>query len=123
VVSFVQSVLVAQRSLDYSLLNTARSALLLPTSPEVKYQAKTTLDTFFYRTGDLMSTLTVFAGSRLFDNPRMQFIWLILALSATMTLAAWLVGREYSRRYIPAREASVSGMLAGHGGRSVVLQQ
>ena len=123
VFALVQSVLVAQRSLDYSLLNTARNALLLSTSPEVKYQAKTTLDTFFYRLGDLMSTLTVFAGSRLFDNPRLQFIWLILALSATMALVAWLVGREYTRRYIPVREASVSGVLAGPGGRNVVLQQ
>ena len=51
----LQSVLVVQRGLDYSLMNTARNALLLPTSRDVKYQAKTAIDTFFYRTGDLLS--------------------------------------------------------------------
>jgi AAA family ATP:ADP antiporter len=123
VFALVQSVLVAQRSLDYSLFNTTRSALLLPTSREVKYQAKTTIDTFFYRLGDLLSTLSVFAVSKLFDHPRMQFIWVILVLSATMTLVAWLVGREYSRSFASDRDASPSDVLAGPTVRSVVLQQ
>jgi ATP:ADP antiporter, AAA family len=123
VFALVQSVLVAQRSLDYSLFNTTRSALLLPTSREVKYQAKTTIDTFFYRLGDLLSTLSVFAGSKLFANPRMQFIWLILILSATMTLVAWLIGREYRRSFAPDRELSPCDVLAGPAPRSVVLQQ
>ena len=51
----LQSVLVLQRGLDYSLMNTARNALLLPTTREVKYQAKTAIDIFFYRAGDLLS--------------------------------------------------------------------
>jgi AAA family ATP:ADP antiporter len=123
VFALVQSVLVAQRSLDYSLLNTARNALLLPTSQEVKYQAKTTIDTFFYRLGDLLSTLSVFAGVKLFDHPRMQFIWLILVLSATMTLIAWLIGREYSRSLAASREGSSCDALAGPAPRCVVLQQ
>jgi ATP:ADP antiporter, AAA family len=123
VFALVQSVLVAQRSLDYSLLNTTRSALLLPMSREVKYQAKTTIDTFFYRLGDLLSTLSVFAGSKLLDNPRMQFIWLILVLSATMTLVAWLIGREYSRRFASDPETSPCDALSGPSPRCVVLQQ
>jgi ATP:ADP antiporter, AAA family len=97
--AILQSALVVQRSLDYSLLNTTRSALLLPTSRMEKYQAKTAIDTLFYRLGDLLSTLGVFVGLRLFDNPRQQFIWLIVVLSATMTAVAWMIGREYGRRY------------------------
>lgn len=119
VFALVQSVLIVQRSLDYSLLNTTRSALLLPTSREVKYQAKTAIDTFFYRMGDLLATLSIFVGLKLFADSRMQFVWLILVLSATMTLIAWLIGREYSRRYGPARETSPGGDPCG--GR--VLQQ
>ncbi len=123
VFALVQSVLIVQKSLDYSLLNTTRSALLLPTSREVKYQAKTAIDTFFYRLGDLLSTVSVFVGLRLFEDSRMQFVWLILVLSATMTFVAWLIGREYQRRLGSAREASSGSALVHVRPRSVVLQQ
>jgi ATP:ADP antiporter, AAA family len=122
VFALLQSVLVVQRSLDYSLLNTSRSALLLPASREVKYQAKTTIDTFFYRLGDLLSTLTVFIGVRVCSEPRTQLVWLIVALSATMTLVAWLIGREYVRRFSAERETS-GARPALSTPRRVVLQQ
>ena len=86
VFALLQSALVVQRSLDYSLLNTTRSALLLPATREEKYQAKTAIDTLFYRLGDLLSTLGVFIGLRVFDEPRLQFVWLIVLLSAAMTV-------------------------------------
>jgi AAA family ATP:ADP antiporter len=118
----LQSVLIVQRSFDYSLLNTTRNALLLPASREVKYQAKTAIDTFFYRVGDLLSTASVFAGSRLFDDPGHRFIWLIFVLSATMALVAWLIGREYARRYDAAR-GSLPGGVPVRGGPGAVLVQ
>ncbi len=118
----LQSVLVVQRGLDYSLMNTARNALLLPTSRDVKYQAKTAIDTFFYRTGDLLSTLSIFVGVRLFGEGREQFVWMICILSVTIAVVAWLIGREYSRRYGPAGESVAGGALAG-GGRAAVLAQ
>lgn len=118
----LQSVLVMQRSLDYSLLNTTRNALLLPTSREVKYQAKTAIDTFFYRSGDLASALSIFVGVRLFDNDRMQFIWMILVLCITMALVAWLVGREHSRRYEVEGGSSSASAFTGSGARAVLAQ-
>lgn len=119
----LQSVLVVQRSFDYSLLNTTRNALLLPMGREAKYQAKTAIDTFFYRAGDLLATGSIFAGSRLFDDARAQFIGLIIVLSLVMLLVAWLVGREYARRERerePARSASGGGL--GGGARAVLAQ-
>jgi AAA family ATP:ADP antiporter len=110
--AILQSALVVQRSLDYSLLNTTRSALLLPTSREEKYQAKTAIDTLFYRLGDLLSTLGVVVGLRFTDDPRQQFIWLIVVLSATMTAVAWMIGREYARRTGRLEAASAGGGLA-----------
>ncbi len=94
----LQSVLVLQRSFDYSLLNTTRNALLLPMDREAKYQAKTAIDTFFFRAGDLLATASVFLGTRLLDDARTQFVWLIVVLSLSMMAVAWLVGREYARR-------------------------
>lgn len=118
----LQSVLVVQRSFDYSLLNTARNALLLPASREVKYQAKTAIDTFFYRLGDLLSTASVIAGTRLFDSPRTQFLWLIATLSAAMTLVAWLIGREYARRAGAPRESLPGGARQCGEPRAVLAQ-
>ena len=112
----LQSVLVVQRSFDYSLLNTTRNALLLPMGREAKYQAKTAIDTFFYRTGDLLATGSIFACLRLFDDARAQLVWLIVALSLTLLLVAWLIGREYARR-----ERATSGLPAG--GNGAVLAQ
>jgi AAA family ATP:ADP antiporter len=118
----LQSVLIVQRGLDYSLMNTARNALLLPASREVKYQAKTAIDTFFYRVGDLLSTLSVFVGVRLFEEGRMQFLWMICILSATLALVAWLVGREYARRYGAAGASVPDSALAGAGPGAVLAQ-
>ena len=122
VFALLQSVLVVQKSLDYSLLNTTRSALLLPTSRDEKYQGKTAIDTLFFRMGDLLSTLTVFVGLRILDDARLQFVWLMVILGATMTLVAWLIGREYSRRYGTKRQSSRSDELLV-GDRSAVLAQ
>jgi len=122
VFALLQSALIVQKSLDYSLLNTTRSALLLPTSREEKYQAKTAIDTLFYRLGDLLSTLGVFVGLRIVDDARLQFVWLIVLLSATMILVAWLIGREYSRRYSTGSEPSRSAGLP-IGRRNAALVQ
>ncbi len=122
VFALLQSALVVQRSLDYSLLNTTRSALLLPTTRDEKYQAKTAIDTLFYRAGDLLSTLGVFIGVQVFDEPRLQFVWLVVILSATMTAVAWLIGREYARRFGEGAAGSRSGKLL-LGDRRAVLAQ
>ncbi|MGH8129361.1 MAG: NTP/NDP exchange transporter [Steroidobacteraceae bacterium] len=122
VFALLQSALIVQKSLDYSLLNTARSALLLPTSREEKYQAKTAIDTLFYRLGDLLSTLAIFIGLRIVDDARLQFVWLIVLLSATMILVAWLIGREYARRYGADGESSGNGDLPIGGGSTALAQ-
>jgi len=122
VFAVLQSALVVQRSLDYSLLNTTRSALLLPATREEKYQAKTAIDTLFYRLGDLLSSLGVFIGIRLVDDARVQFVWLAIVLAATMTGVAWLIGREYRRRFGPAASRSAGGGLRLDGRQAAAVQ-
>jgi len=53
----------AENSTDYSVMNTARAMLWLPTSREEKYKAKQAVDTFIVRFGDLISAGVVFAGT------------------------------------------------------------
>ena len=56
---------VADNSLDYSLGNTTKQALWLPTSREAKYKAKQAVDSFFVRAGDVVQAGIVFGGERL----------------------------------------------------------
>jgi ATP:ADP antiporter, AAA family len=51
-----------ENALDYSLQNTVRQALFLPTARAVKYKAKAAIDTFFVRVGDTLSALLVAVG-------------------------------------------------------------
>jgi AAA family ATP:ADP antiporter len=52
-----------ENSTDYSLQNTTKQALFLTTSREAKYKAKSALDTFFVRLGDMIQAGIVFAGT------------------------------------------------------------
>lgn len=56
---------VADNSIDYSLGNTTKQALWLPTSREAKYKAKQAVDSFFVRAGDVTQAGIVFIGERL----------------------------------------------------------
>jgi len=56
---------VGDNSIDYSLGNTTKQALWLPTSREAKYKAKQAVDSFFVRAGDVIQAGVVFVGERL----------------------------------------------------------
>ncbi len=79
----------AENATDYSIMNTARQLLWLPTSPDEKYKAKQAIDAFFVRSGDLVSALLVFIGTSVLQltisrfaivNVTMIVIWLGIAL-------------------------------------------
>ena len=53
---------IAENATDYSLQNTVRQALFLPTSRAAKYKAKATIDTFFVRFGDTISAILIGVG-------------------------------------------------------------
>jgi ATP:ADP antiporter, AAA family len=57
--TLIRAAKVVENATDYSLQNTVRHALFLPTSREAKYKAKAALDTFFVRAGDLIAALVV----------------------------------------------------------------
>jgi AAA family ATP:ADP antiporter len=59
----VRWVKTAENATDYSIMNTARQLLWLPTTREEKYKAKQAIDTFFVRGGDVLSAAVVFVGT------------------------------------------------------------
>jgi ATP:ADP antiporter, AAA family len=95
--AFVRWAKILENSTDYSLQNTARQALFLPTTREEKYKAKAAIDTFFVRIGDLLSTALVFLSVQFeIDIQRLSalnvsftVLWLVLVLG---------IGRSYRAR-------------------------
>ena len=70
---------VADNSIDYSLGNTTKQALWLPTSREAKYKAKQAVDSFFVRMGDVVQAGLVYLGERLaFAVPTFAAVSLVL---------------------------------------------
>jgi AAA family ATP:ADP antiporter len=63
--SIIRVAKVVENSCDYSIQNTARHALFLPTSREAKYKAKQAIDTFFWRAGDVAQAGIVMLGAQL----------------------------------------------------------
>ena len=53
----------AENSTDYSVMNTTRALVWLPTTRAEQYAAKQTVDTFFVRLGDVLSAGLVFLGT------------------------------------------------------------
>jgi ATP:ADP antiporter, AAA family len=95
VLSAVRWTKTAENATDYSLNNTVRNALFLPTSREEKYKAKQAIDTFFVRTGDVLSSGLVFLASSVLLLGTRDLALVNLALAgAWILLAAW-VGRRY----------------------------
>jgi AAA family ATP:ADP antiporter len=76
---------ILENSTDYSINNTARRALFLPTSREAKYKAQAVMETLIWRAGDMMQALIVFVGTQLSFGVR-QFGIVNLVL-----VCAWLV--------------------------------
>ena len=105
----------AENSLDYSLHNTLRQALFLPTDRDSKYKAKAAIDTFFFRMGDVVAGLGIVflfvevlgLGVRAFAvlNVVLALCWLALAARA---------GRLHDQ-LIAARDASSERTSGGSG--------
>jgi AAA family ATP:ADP antiporter len=79
----------AENSLDYSINNTVRQALFLPTDRSVKYKAKAAIDMFFVRLGDTLSALLVGVGLHklgfgvrqlAFVNVGLIVVWIVIAV-------------------------------------------
>lgn len=87
----------AENATDYSLQNTVRNVLFLPTTREEKYKAKQAIDSFFVRAGDVLSAGLVFVGTSLLSLQTQQFAMVNLALVAVWIVLAAMIGREYKR--------------------------
>jgi len=96
ILGYIQLAKIFENSTDYSLQNTARQALFLPTSRETKYKAKAAIDTFFVRMGDVLSAVVVFIGTYWLLNTK-AFAMINVALVAVWLLLVAVIGRHYKK--------------------------
>jgi AAA family ATP:ADP antiporter len=98
---------ISENALDYSVYNTVKQALWLPTTREEKYVGKQAVDTFVVRAGDLVSGFVVAFGAWVGMETK-HFTLLNVALAAIWILVAYATGKENRRRTaeMEARRAS-----------------
>ena len=109
--SAVRWVKTAENATDYSVMNTARQLLWVPTSREEKYKAKQAIDTFFVRIGDVISAGVVLVGTHRLHLDVQQFAVANIALTVVwlgvvlLILRPERVSRPVLRSLVPAAAA------------------
>lgn len=93
----VKWVKTTENATDYSLMNTTRHALFLITSREEKYKAKAAIDTFFHRSGDVLSALVVFIGSTYLTLSSTGFAGFNIVLCLIWICLGVLIAREHKK--------------------------
>jgi AAA family ATP:ADP antiporter len=96
---------IAENATDYSVNNTAKQVLWLPTTREVKYKAKAAVDTLFVRFGDGFAALTVFV---LINQLRLSVRSLFI-LNIGLALAWIVLGFVVVRQHRVLSEAAARG--------------
>jgi AAA family ATP:ADP antiporter len=79
---------ILENSTDYSIQQTTRHALFLPTSREAKYNGKQAIESFFWRAGDLLQAGVVFVGTAMAFtvshfaavNVALVVVWLLIVV-------------------------------------------
>ena len=84
-----------ENSTDYSLNNTLRNMLWLPTTREMKYKAKQVVDTFMVRLGDVATALLVAALSAVELLSVRGLAWINVALTGVWLLLATRIVRGF----------------------------
>ena len=95
---------IAENSTDYSVMNTAKQMLWLPTRRAEKYKAKQAVDTFFVRSGDMLAAGVVFLGTTLLTIGTGGFALINVAFVLIAIGVGILLLREYFRLTAAAKE-------------------
>jgi AAA family ATP:ADP antiporter len=116
--ALVRTAKIAENGTDYSLQNTVRQALFLPTDRVAKYKAKAAIDTFFVRFGDTLSAVLVGVGIH-----QLGFAGRDLALANLGLIAVWLaIAAGIARRHrLISREAETGPVRRLHPVRAGAL--
>jgi len=103
---------IGENSTNYSLQNTVRQALLLPTSREAKYKANAAIETFCVRLGDVLQAAVIFVGTTLHFTVR-SFSWVSFVITLVWIFVAIRLFRQplHSTSVSKAQEPSERPLL------------
>ncbi len=104
----VRIIKIIENSTDYSITATSRHALFLPVCTDSKYLGKTTIDTFFWRLGDLIQAGVVFAGTALLKLELGAFAMLNVLLSLLWLWVGIRIG-QYYKHY--TQQSTLTGIV------------
>jgi AAA family ATP:ADP antiporter len=96
VLGVIRMAKILENSTDYSINNTARRALFLPTSREAKYKAQAVMETLVWRAGDMMQAVIVFLGTQMAFGVR-QFGIVNLVLVCVWLAVVVMIYREHKK--------------------------
>jgi AAA family ATP:ADP antiporter len=97
ILSVVRNLKVVENGTNYSLQNTVRNALLLPTSREAKYKAKAAIETFCVRLGDVLQAGIIFVATRLHASIT-SYASITLAFTVLWILVAVALYRQHQQK-------------------------
>lgn len=86
-----------ENATDYSLNNTVRNMLWLPTTTEMKFKAKQVVDSFLVRMGDVASAGLVFLFGRVLAWPVVRFSMINIVLAVVWLIIAVGIVRENAK--------------------------
>jgi AAA family ATP:ADP antiporter len=101
VLMVARTALILENSVYYSLQNTTRHALFLPVSRKEKYVGKHTIDTFFFRLGDVFSGGFVYLASAILGLGIVGFVIINILLAGALLQLSRAIG---ARHRVAARE-------------------
>jgi AAA family ATP:ADP antiporter len=108
VLAMVRVMKVAENSVDYSINNTARQVLWLPTTAAMKYKAKPVVDSLFVRLGDGCAAVTVLLGVHLLQLSTRSFFLVNVVLVLAWLTAASVIVREHAGLTAPRADAEAA---------------
>ena len=95
VFSLFYSLRIIENSMGYSLQNTLRQILFLPTSKQAKYEGRSVIETFFWRLGDVFQGVSVYIGFNVIKLDWSYFIMLNIVLTIIVLLMVLRIGYHY----------------------------
>jgi len=112
VLAVVRLLKIAENSADYSINNTARQVLWLPTSSEMKFRAKPAIDSLFVRLGDGLAALTVLVGVHYLDLSTTSLFAVNVTLVVTWLALSVMVVRAYRQMDAPGSATAAATAAA-----------
>ena len=107
VLSLIRVAKIAENATDYSIQNTVRRALFLPTSRDAKYKALQAVETFFWRAGDMLSAVVTFVIIQWLALSIRSYAALNIAVIVLWIVLARFLSRENRRLTVEPERVAV----------------